>query len=215
MIGSRCKISGKSRKTKILASNKKLRDSLVKYLKEFRLNVESVASAKDLGVGTIAGVKRTQKLIKGRIVSVRGRVLRIKRLRRVNHQAGKLFNSGAMPQASYGKEGMGINPSTLTQLRALAASAVSTGTHGQCPTTLIWLGLGSEHDPMVKVATDQIRMWLYIADKADPIKVTKAWWAMKARFMTAQVPWGTVREPIGATIATLELMGWNPISPYK
>ncbi len=53
LIGSRCKISGKS---KILASNKKLRDSLVKYLKEFGLNVESVASAKDLGAGFTAGV---------------------------------------------------------------------------------------------------------------------------------------------------------------
>ena len=87
-----------------------------------------------------------------------------------------------MPQGTYGKEGMGLTPGFITHLRALAAIAVSTDTKGQCPTTLITIGLGIQHDPFVKIVTDQIRMWLYVADKADPIKVARAWWTMKARF---------------------------------
>ena len=112
-----------------------------------------------------------------------------------------------MPQGTYGKEGVGLSPGFITHPRALVASAVSTHTKGQCPTTLIHLGLGPKHDPFVKIVTDQIRMWLYIVDQAQPIRVAKAWWAMFSFFYTAQCPWSSIKGPMGATIATLDLIG--------
>ncbi len=50
-------------------------------------------------------------------------------------------------------------------------SSVSTKTSGQCPTTLIWLGLGSEND---------------LARLDEPFRIARSWWAMKLRFLTAQ-----------------------------
>ena len=110
---------------------------------------------------------------------------------------------------------MGVNPSLLTHMRAQAACAVSTCTKGQCPTTLIWLGLGREQDPAIKVPCDQIRMWLYLAPKADQVLISKAWWRMKIDFFTSSMPWSKVKGPLGATIGTLDSIGWNPITPHK
>ncbi len=139
---------------------------------------------------------RTQKVLKHRMISIGGRVLRIRMLRRIDHRAGRLFNTGAYPQGTYGKEGMGVNPSLMTHMRAQAACAVSTCTKGQCPTTLIWLGLGREQDPAIKVPCDQIRMWLYLAPQADQVLISKAWWRMKIDFYTSGMPWSKVKGPL-------------------
>ena len=112
LMGSGCKISKKS---VVLGNDADIKKKLIAYLKNYGIHLTPVSVAKDLGVGITAGVIRTQGVLKSRILTIKGRVLRIKRLRKVNHAAGKLFNSGAMPQGSYGKEGMGIAPSTLTQ----------------------------------------------------------------------------------------------------
>ena len=58
-------------------------------------------------------------------------------------------------------------------------------------------------------------MWLDIVHKHDNIRISKAWIMQKNRHYTAKSPWQVVKGPIGATIATLELIGWNPISPFR
>jgi hypothetical protein len=75
--------------------------------------------------------------------------------------------------------------------------------------------MGKENDIFLKAAVDQVRMWLYLADKAEPVRIAKAWWAMKTHFTLAVVPWSTVKGPMGATITTLDMIGWNPITPTK
>ena len=46
-------------------------------------------------------------------------------------------------------------------------------------------------------------------------EVSKAWWRMRTKFLTAANPWGAVKGPIGATIGTLDMIHWNPVTPYK
>ena len=173
------------------------------------------AEAKDLGVGTTAGVRRTARYLQARICSVRGRVWRIKGLNRVNKKCAKLINTGAWPQATYGKEAFGISPAQMRQVRALAAAAATGEAPGKCPTTAIWLSLGPEQDPMIRLVEDIIHMWFSLWGTMDMVDVSRAWWTAKGRFFTSPSPWSTVKGPVGAIIGILHNIGWKPISPFK
>ena len=120
---------------------------------------------------------------------------------------------------TYGKEAYGITPTQLAKLRAMAAEAVSTKTAGQCATTLIWIMLGQEQDPAIKIVGDQIRMWFYLMNSPiyheDPEAVSLAWWRAKTKYYTADNPWATIKGPMGATIGTLDHCGWVGITPFK
>ena len=83
--------------------------------------VTSATSAKDLGVGTTIGYSRCTKFVRQRILKARGRVKRIQALARANKRASKLYTTGAHPQATYGKEAMGMAPGAIQELRAMAA----------------------------------------------------------------------------------------------
>jgi len=47
------------------------------------------------------------------------------------------------------------------------------------------------------------------------IDLSKAWSTMTCSIIAAQNPWSLVKGPVGATIANLYDLGWNPISPFK
>ena len=100
-----------------------------------------------------------QAPFKKRAASIKGRTNRIKQLARVCKRAARLFNTGAHPQGSYGKEAIGVCPSTMQQMRALAANCASSNVAGQCASTVIWIVLGKQNDPAVAYPVDQIKMW--------------------------------------------------------
>jgi hypothetical protein len=114
-------------------------------------------------------------------------------------------------------EGMGLTAEDISQLGAMAANAGSTYTKGQCTTTLIWLELGEQHDPATKYTLDQIRMWFYLINMSENslVHVAKMWWKAKRHINVGNPEWAKVRGPMGATIALLGEIGWDPISPLK
>ena len=211
LINIRCRISPKS----TIVGKPSIAKRIQRGLALRGIQVKIATEGRDLGVGTTAGIRRTSGILKQRIASARGRTKRIKLINRINKNAGKLFNSGSWPQASYGKEAMGVTPGDIKQLRTMAADAVTGDANGKCPTTAIWLCLGEKMDPIRRAISDQINMWFATYQEFDPILVSKAWWAQKVRFETSPSPWSTVKGPIGATIGTLKFLGWIPITPYK
>ena len=62
-------------------------------------------------------------------------------------------------------------------------------------------------------------MWFQIISTYTPdmTRVSKVWWDTKSYLLSVpyRQKWMRVRGPIGATIAILDDIGWNPISPYK
>ena len=79
----------------------------------------------------------------------------------------------------------------------MAASAVSTGTAGQCPTTLVAMGLGEDNDPLIKSTIDQVRMWIWLMEHdQENIRTARAWWRLKL------LRRGKSREPQAWTCAT-------------
>ncbi len=75
---------------------------------------------KDLGVATIAGRRRCAQFVRGRNSGTYSRVKRIRMLARLVHRAHKLYNIGALPQATYEYEAYGFDLSSMMQMRALA-----------------------------------------------------------------------------------------------
>ena len=148
-------------------------------------------------------------------------VYKIKALRGTNARAGKLVNTGAMPQATYGKEAGGLTPSVIKHLGTYAAQAVSTSTRGQCPTTLIWMSIGIHYDPMIKAIIDQAKTWLWLwytvlNEQDDRIrkdfwaKVHHAWNKAKEQIILPgvdgaqpEVKYNMVHGPMGSIIAML------------
>ena len=100
-----------SNKSVCLASKQTISDEVIGYFNRRGITIKAAKHGKDLGVGTTAGRGRCAAYINSRIISIRGRVSRIKMLHRYHKKAGKLFNSGAYPQGTYGFQAYGIAPS--------------------------------------------------------------------------------------------------------
>ena len=80
-------------------------------------------------------------------------------MRIATHVWQKLYTTGAHPQATYGKEAIGMAPGAIQGLRAMASASVNSGGGaGKCSTTLIHVGLGQRMDPYHRVVMDQITM---------------------------------------------------------
>ena len=135
-----------SPKTVVLASKKGIGKDIVKRFRDIGIPTKYVLSAKDLGVGRVLGERRCTATLSKRISQTKGRIYRIKVLRRTNARAAKLVNTGAMPQATYGKEACGLSMEMVHRLRSMAACAVGSSARGQCNTTRIWLTLGMHND---------------------------------------------------------------------
>ena len=70
-----------------------------------------------------------------------------------------------------------MTPSMVNTLRAMAAMAAGTGAAGKCATTMIWVNLGIQNDPAMKVVQDHIRMWFYlISTQMNVIRVAGNSW---------------------------------------
>ena len=203
-----CKISKKS---VVLARDKKTRREIQTKLASQGIEVTCTTVAKDLGVGTTGAYGRRTIFLNQRVIKARGKVRRISILAKADKRAAKLFNSGAYPQALYGKEAVGICPSTMSQMRAMGAECANAGgSAGKCTTTLIWLALSPAMDPAIRVTIDQITMWFYLlGTQVELLNVYKAWAMMKQRASRTTTPWAKVCEPIGATICTLMGLGWT------
>ena len=144
--------------------------------------------------------------------------MRIRVLTRAVKQAYKLYNTGGYPQATYGYEAYGMSLSMVYQLRALTHLAVSSDARGQCACTNIALTIGQQHDPLVKCAIGQNRSWWELINSVSPCmtKLARVWYGIRGHVLSASDnanKWARVRGPIGAVIATLHDMYWNPVSP--
>ena len=60
--------------------------------------------------------ERSTAILSKRIAHTKGRIYRIKVLRRINARAAKLVNTGAMPQATHGKEACGLSMEAVHRL---------------------------------------------------------------------------------------------------
>ena len=107
LLGATCKISTKS---VVITTTKIIGQVILRRMKAKGITLRITRVGKDLGVGVTGGKMRITKLLKHRLISINGRVIRIQKLRNVDHRAGRLFNTGAYPQAHMVKKAWGWHP---------------------------------------------------------------------------------------------------------
>ncbi len=152
-----------SAKSALVTSPPRIARRIAAALREHDIHVLTPGAAKDLGVAT-HGVRRSTKVIKGRMKKAARRALAIRRLIRVEPKARALVNTGYRPQAIWGHEGQGLAPTTLRHLRSQIAGMTGCMRPGGCATTCIRLTFGADADPHLYCRRQLSETWLYVLD---------------------------------------------------
>ncbi len=209
-----CKISSK---TKIVGSDPEVVDTIRARVRAHTgVDLQPAAWARDLGVSFSGGTRRSSAM-QARSAKAKRRTQRVRRLARATRTAAKLYRTGVWAQDTFGAEVCGVPPTQLSRQRSLAAS--STGApRSSCVTSAIAVGHGAHWDPALKMRLKQFSAWMDLWSPAGEqlrSRIRRAWTACRRRL--AQTPkadrWRGVIGPVGATIATLLDIGWNPVAP--
>ena len=147
-----------------------------------------------------------------RLVSARGRLLRIARLVRVVREARKLVTTGSFPQALWGHVSQGIAPTVVDRFRTRVAAAIRVCQSARCRVTAIASAFGQDSGPAVKVAREQVSSWLSLWNNCPDLRadIRVAWVIPHERGFGEGGPnWNKVTGPMIATMAILHGYGWK------
>eukprot|EP00969_Alexandrium_andersonii_P341460 15093690-Alexandrium_andersonii.AAC.1 len=107
---------------------------------------------------------------------------------------------------------MGMSPSQITRLRALAGQSLGIKATQFCTTTAIALELGEMNDPGVRVRTDLVLSWIATyASSCHRQRIDRCWMKLLPR-LANKTRWCRAFGPIAAVQCTLRDIGWNPIA---
>jgi len=203
-----------SSKSVLVCSHKELDKEIKKGLRAKKIKLSTTYVAKDLGLdATSARVRRTTTQ-KSRIAKTNRRKRVAAWLRKKDRRAAKLYKSNLWPATCYGISGNGMANSTVRSLKAAAAS-VALGAAGQCASTAVAMMFGNKMDPEISARMTVIKDWVWLwhrATKEEKIEAAKTWMSLKHK-LKGQHKWRLVKGPVGATIATLHDLGWEPKFP--
>ena len=147
---------------------------------------------------------------RGRLAVV---VQRKRRFERMGPTAARmLVNTGALPALRYGAGVIGANKTMIRAARRFACS-VRGEMRGRSSYARLHL---AKYDPGAQLATDPIlewsrAVWDSFANRRD---LEAAWRAALPEISGAIHPFGRVRGPAGATVASTLRLGWQFPSPY-
>ena len=115
------KISGKST---LVCSGRKMGEKITNKLAGKGIKINKDIAAKDLGMDTAAGSRRSTKNQSKRIGKAGMRGKRLGWLRKKTGAARNLYSSNLWPAMAYGVSGYGAAPVTVRRMRTIAADAV-------------------------------------------------------------------------------------------
>ena len=171
-------------------------------------------TTKDLGVGTALGAKRTTKVQQGRLAKMSNRLARTTGLVKVHKQCRKMVWVGAKPQGTWGHQGQGLAPTTLTKLRQAFAKTGMLRKPGGCTTTAYAITVGAGKDPAISLRIELIQAWCdtITHDPAQRAAICKTWDLLRQTLDDrGPTRWNAVAGPTAAVIATLMDIGWGPL----
>ena len=208
-------------KSVITASHPGLAEVIQKELAAQGVHFRAVGTARDLGVDTGRLGARVQPIMKTRFGKFARRAARLrvfqsflKKSSPALRRSKQLWSGGVLAVARYGQAAFGVSPSSMVRLRlgSLACCGI-TGQH-LCPTTAIHLCFGVDGDPLVAYLKDLFMQWFrFLADKVLGEQRLRACWRKLTLRLAAPNRWNLVRGPMGAVIATLLDLEWEPLHP--
>ena len=204
-------------KVKIVASTLRIANQVQERLEAKGITIFKAARAvKDLGVDHGGGKSRSVVVRDARVQKAKGTFGKATQLAKVDSRAMKLGTTGAIPQAFYGASAYGIPAAILKGLRLDMATTCGVSTRHGCTTVQIVLGMGPTKEPhfvyLKQLMADFYTLWNNNPDLREGIN--RQW--MRARIQSHSRPaalWQRTQGIIGATVASLRDVGWDPVSP--
>ncbi len=176
--------------------------------------LRAARSAKSLGHGLGAGVRRCSKVLRKRLTAFRARRPLFWALRRAGVHGAKLVRTGGAAAMQYGQSHMGVAPSMLHAQRVATVAVVAAGARGRdLDLTLIAADTQASHrtDPAFAAHMDPITKWAQAVWYSwMPISVMNTMVArVRARITAAKRVWHAITGPAAATVATAGRIGWT------
>ena len=118
---------------------------------------------------------------------------------------------GGKAQGTWGHQGNGLAPTTIQNLKQQFARAAHLHRPGGCTTTGYELIVGMDKDPHISIRQELLTAWLQVVQSGHISKgaAKKAWVKLKES-LKGPHRWQRVVGPMGAVIATLYDIGWEP-----
>jgi ribonuclease HI len=211
-----------SSKSVVVGSTMAIATDVVRRLAANGITMVKARAAKDLGVGSTAGRRRTAAVLKARRGKAVGKAARAKVISKLVKSKGqlrgrRLWTQSVEPTMLYGATVAGLGQRSLQGVRTLAVNALGCSTSQQCVTSTLALSIGCYMDPAVKVKVSIIYQWMEILfSKAFiPRAAEAAWTKAVVRLGAASKLWSSVSGPLQATIATLLELQWQPVGPTR
>ena len=177
------------------------------------LPLHTARTAKSLGAGLGAGVRRSATAARKRLLAFAARRSRFRMLRRAGVNTTRLLKTGGIAALGHAQAVMGVSNRLLLQQRRAAAAVIdSLGAGADLDLTFaVADGLrGAAADPAVAAHVEPIVAWATAAwEQWLPRRalLTLAADARK-RLVAAAVVWSAVRGPGAAFVATATRLGW-------
>ena len=194
-------------KSVLLGSSRALAMRLAARLRRWGFMVAD--NAKNLGCDFASGkrIKRSSQIAR-RMKSQR-RLHRFKVLRKAGASLGRVAHSGLSPACAYGFKVTGMPDGELQRVRRLVRAATALKVHGKSLTLALMLDSNPQLDPAFAANRGPVQQWASIVwSKAAPIRELQVAFDQALR-VAGQAPWKQVRGPAGATVATLQRLGWK------
>jgi len=192
--------------TKTVASfnQKGMAEELLSLLPE-DCKVSVNQTAKNLGLGTASGVKRTMNVQKSRLTKMAKRLHRTKGLVQPTKACRPMVWVACKSQGTWGHQGQGMGPTMLTTLRQQFAKAAMLRKSGGCTTNAYGLTVGHGKDPTIAIRIELITAWcdVTITDAVTDEALRKTWHTLLDRLKSSPKIWNAVAGPTAAVIATM------------
>ena len=194
------------------ASQSRIGLALVQALPELTLRYQRRVTS--LGSGLGGGVRRNAGVAKTRLVAFKRRRGRFRSLRRAGVRVDRLVRTGGTAALSFGQAVVGVSPAMLLQQRrAVASATVASAGGGDLDITLMMADGGSRGcaDPAFAAHVDPVWHWtMAVWEQWLPIRAMQQLVAGASRRLSqAKHPWGVVRGPAAAFVASVQRLGWT------
>ena len=123
------------------------------------IKVEVSPFHRDLGIMYTAAGKRNKSLVQARIRRAKVRNPKICRVTKFSRSARKLFNTGFLPQATWGHQSYGFSPTDFLRLRRMAADTTGIVQKGRCLTSSMQIRFGRKAHAMLKCVKEVVALW--------------------------------------------------------
>ncbi len=178
--------------------------------------LQTPRAARDLGLDGHTS-RRSTVTSQARLTKASRRAAVIQKLVKTDPRARALVNTGHRPQASWGLQGQGFAPTTLRKLRGQVSGMTGAKFPGGCTTTVLRPTFGESSDPFVYGRIQLLEEWVNMLDalSVEYRALELAWKKLAADLASRTRRWVKAKGMVGAVIATLLDLDWNPLSPDR